>query len=153
MSVRKKINLIQYSRLLKIKSANEQKEIFDPIRKKWFLLRPEEFVRQLAIIYLNEVLSYPLKLIGVEKQMKVHGMKRRFDLVVFDRQASPYVLIECKSPKQQLNQDAALQIANYNIALKAQYLWLTNGRDNLFYEVDYARKISKPVYSLPAFKH
>ena len=152
MSVRKKINLIQFSSSLKLKSANEQKQIFDPIRKKWFLLRPEEFVRQLAIVYMNEILSYPLKLIGVEKQLIVHGMKRRFDLVVFDRLASPYILVECKSPKEQLNENAALQIANYNIALTTQYLWLTNGDDNLFYKVDYVNKISKPVFSLPAFE-
>lgn len=147
------IDLLQHKDVLKIRQIGEKQKVFDPIRKKWYVLRPEELVRQLVIVYLNTVLAYPLTLIGVEKQLAVHGMKRRFDLVVFDKKALPHILVECKSPKERLNEDAALQIANYNMALRARYLWLSNGKENLFYYMDYDAKGAKGIANLPRYEN
>ncbi len=147
------IDLLQHKDVLKIRQIGEKQKIFDPIRKKWYVLRPEEFVRQLVIVHLNAVLAYPLTLIGIEKQLQVHGMTRRFDLVVFDKKALPHILIECKSPKEKLNEGAALQIANYNIELNARYLWLSNGKENLFYYMDYDAKGAKPIADIPKYEN
>ena len=143
--------LLKYKHELKIKEIEGKHKVFDPIRKRWYVLRPEEFVRQLVIIHLHTVMAYPYALIGVEKQLKVHGMKRRFDLVVFDKSASPHILVECKSPKEKLNESTSLQIANYNMALKANYLWLSNGSENFFYRVDYRENEARRIKILPRY--
>jgi len=143
------LNLLDFQDLLKVKRHNSQNKVFDPIRKSWYILKPEEFVRQLVIVYLNTVLHYPFTLISVEKQLKVNLMKRRFDLVVYNKKAKPYILIECKSAGEKLNENTALQIASYNLSLKAKYLWLSNGRENLFYGVDYGIEKTYRINSLP----
>ena len=73
----------------KVKKQNGQIWIFDIIRKRYVVLTPEEWVRQHFIHFLIESKGYPARLIAVEKEIQVCGMKRRFDLVCYDRQAVP----------------------------------------------------------------
>jgi hypothetical protein len=61
---------------------------------------------------------------------------RRFDIVVFDRSGNPFILVECKSPDIAINIDTFLQGVNYNSALKAKYLWLSNGKTNFFFRLN-----------------
>jgi len=131
------LDLLTYQPYVKIRKEQDIKKIFDPVRKSWYVLKPEEFVRQLVILHLTNTLGYPHSRIAVEKQLKVNQMSKRFDVVVFDKGANPLILIECKSPKEKISTDAALQIANYNLSLNAKYLWLSNGRKNFFYQMDY----------------
>jgi len=75
----------------KVKKQNGQIWIFDMIRKRYVVLTPEEWVRQHFIHFLIENKGYPAQLIAVEKEIQVCGMKRRFDLVCYDRQGGPLV--------------------------------------------------------------
>ena len=88
----------------KVKKQNGQIWIFDMIRKRYVVLTPEEWVRQHFIHFLIENKGYPAQLIAVEKEIQVCGMKRRFDLVCYDRQANPYLIVECKAPSVALSQ-------------------------------------------------
>ena len=83
----------------KVKKQNGQIWIFDMIRKRYVVLTPEEWVRQHFIHFLIEGKGYPAQLIAVEKEIQVCGMKRRFDLVCYDRQANPYLIVECKAAR------------------------------------------------------
>lgn len=111
----------------KIKKENGKEYIFDGIRKKWLLLTPEEWVRQNFLQYLIVVKKYPASLIAVEKEIAVGELKKRFDIVVYDSNTIPYIIIECKEMKVDLNVNALFQAMVYNIPLQVKYLVVTNG--------------------------
>ena len=110
----------------KIRQQGGVNEIFDPVRKKWLLLTPEEWVRQNIIQYLF-VKEYPATLIAVEKEIKLGELKKRCDIVIYNRQALPWMIIECKEMNVPLSEKTLDQILRYHITLPAKYLIITNG--------------------------
>jgi len=129
------LNLPTYS--FNIKSAGERKLIFDNIRKRFVVLTPEEWVRQNFIMFLIEEKEFPSSLISVEMSIELHRMKRRCDIVVFNKTGVPTLIVECKAPSVKINQDVFDQIAAYNIKLKVKYLIVTNGLEFFFCLIDY----------------
>lgn len=111
----------------KIKTENNKELLFDEVRKKWIILTPEEWVRQNFLQYLIQVKKYPASLIAVEKEIKLGELKKRFDIVVHDRNAKPWMIIECKEMDVALDQSVLDQVLRYNIALQVSYLVITNG--------------------------
>ena len=111
----------------KIKKEQEKLYIYDSIRRKYLLLTPEEWVRQHFLHYLISELHYPKGLITTESGLKYHHLQRRTDIVVFDRQAKPYMIVECKAPSVKINQQVFNQIATYNKVLQANLLVISNG--------------------------
>ena len=90
-------------------------------------MTPEEWVRQHFIHFLIENKGYPAQLIAVEKEIQVCGMRRRFDLVCYDRQANPYLIVECKAPSVVLSQAVFDQAFQYNLSIAARFIAITNG--------------------------
>ncbi len=125
MSLFQKLNLPQFE--LKIKEEEGKPYIFDCIRKNYFLLTPEEWVRQHFINLLIDRYKYPKALIKVESGLRYNKLLKRSDIIVFDRQGQPFLLIECKSADQKINQSSFDQAAMYNMTTKAKYIALTNG--------------------------
>lgn len=123
-----KLNLPSYQ--FNIKTENGQKRIFDGIRKRYVQLTPEEWVRQHFIRYLAEHKKYPLSLIAVEKELRINKLKRRPDIVVFNRNHQPLLVVECKAPSVRITQETFDQVARYNIALRVKYLVVTNGMEH-----------------------
>jgi hypothetical protein len=107
------------------------KQVFDPVRKKYVSLTPEEWVRQHVLHYLLAK-GYPGSLIAIERGIEVNDTLKRFDVVVYDRDSKPLIIVECKAQNEAINQNVLMQIAGYNLTLKAQYFWLTNGESNYF---------------------
>lgn len=101
--------------------------IFDVVRKKYVLLTPEEWVRQHFLHYLINYLSYPRSLCQLEQEIRYNQLQRRPDIVFYDRSASPLVVVECKAPHVDLNQEVLDQLARYNACLRAKVLVITNG--------------------------
>jgi len=120
----------------RIKSKENTQLIFDNIRKKYVVLTPEEWVRQHVLYYLTEIKGYPKSLIAVEKQLVVNTLKKRFDILVFNKQGLPEIIVECKSPSIKISQHTFDQIARYNLKLNAQYLMVTNGLHHYFCNLD-----------------
>ncbi len=112
---------------LKLRHAGEQTTVFDPIRKKWLILTPEEHVRQYFISYLTDLMQYPAALIAVEKNIKVGSLTRRYDIVVYNRQHQPWMLVECKAPEVPLSEHTLRQLLNYQGTVQSEYWALTNG--------------------------
>lgn len=104
--------------------------IFDIARKKMVLLTPEEWVRQHILQYLVNEKNYPLNHIAVERGLELNGLQKRFDIVVFASSGKPVMIVECKAPEELLNEKVFEQIARYNLALRVNYLWVTNGTHN-----------------------
>ncbi len=112
---------------VKVKNGNGQTKIFDPIRKKWFILTPEEWVRQHVLNYLVQIKQYPASLISVEKEVILNGLKKRYDIVIYKKDLIPFLIIECKAPYVELDVTTIQQAQRYNLILKADYVMITNG--------------------------
>ena len=125
--------------------------IFDPVRKKMVALTPEEWVRQNMLAYLVEIKQVPLNLVGVEKQLIINGLVKRFDIAVFDRNAKPVLLVECKAPTISINQNVFDQAARYNLQLNVNYFFITNGLQHFCCRIDYENSSYKFVEDLPLY--
>ena len=112
---------------VQIESRDGKPHIWGIIRKKWLVLQKEEYIRQLLIHYLVEERKLSMARISVEKEIRYLGMRRRFDLVVYDKYGTPWMLCECKAPDIPISQATLHQIARYNMSLQAPYLLVTNG--------------------------
>ena len=115
---------------LRLRVEGQSKQIFDSVRKKYVALTPEEWVRQHFIHFMINNKNYPASLIGVEMQVKVNEMSQRSDIVVFQRDGKPWLMVECKAPYITINQDTFYQAARYNISLKVPYIVITNGLEH-----------------------
>lgn len=111
----------------KIKEEEGRKLIFDTIRKSWLLLTPEEWVRQNFIQYLVQVKQYPAALIAIEKEIMLGELVKRFDILVYDRNYQPWMMIECKGMEMPLNENTLEQVLRYNISVPVPHLVITNG--------------------------
>ncbi|HEY5369256.1 MAG TPA: type I restriction enzyme HsdR N-terminal domain-containing protein [Hanamia sp.] len=102
-------------------------EIFDTVRKKWIVMSPEEWVRQNMLQYLLIIKKYPRSLMAVEKEIKLGELKKRCDIVIYNRQSQPWMIIECKEMNVNLSQKTIAQILRYHITLQSKFLIITNG--------------------------
>jgi type I site-specific restriction-modification system R (restriction) subunit len=119
------LNLPTY--FFRIKEDKGKKYIFDEIRRRFVQLTPEEWVRQHVVNYLVVVKNFPRQLISVEKGFHQNRQKQRFDLLIFDRQGLPLMIVECKAPNVEINQRVFDQAGRYNNKHKAIYMLITNG--------------------------
>ena len=76
----------------RLKNSENKPYIFDPIRKKFVHLTPEEWVRQHVVQFLIQTKGYPTSLINVEKEIKIYDTKKRYDIVVFNSDGSIFLL-------------------------------------------------------------
>ncbi len=143
---------LNFSRFeFRLRQLDIRQEIFDPVRHKFVALTPEEWVRQHLIAYLTLGKGYPVPMIGVEKQLLLNKMPKRFDLVVFNRNATPLLLAECKAPGVEITEKAFDQAARYNILLKAEYFLITNGLEHYTCRIDYENKQYIFIEEIPHF--
>lgn len=129
----------------KQRESNGKREVFDPIRRKWLLLTPEERVRQLFILFLLNVKGVPASHISVEKAITVNGLTQRYDLVVYNLQKKPEIVIECKAPEVEISQKVIEQVGRYNKTLRAPILGVTNGTTHYFFTIDFETEIITPI--------
>lgn len=112
-----------------LKTEQGKEYIFCVIRKKWLIITPEEWVRQNVLLYMLHRMYYPASLIAVEKQLQVGELKKRFDIVLY-KDATPFLLIECKAMQVPVSQKTMEQAMRYNIALRAGHFIITNGNNS-----------------------
>jgi len=143
------LNFPSYS--FRFKNNENKVFIFDVIRKKFVVLQPEEWVRQHVVHYLLEYKNYPASHVNVEKQLTINNLKKRYDIVVFNADGSIRILVECKSPEVSISQTTFDQIARYNLQLKAEYLMVSNGLDNLYCKMDFQNEKYTFLEHIPDF--
>ena len=125
--------------VLKTKLVEATTQVFDVVRKKYFKLTAEEWVRQHFINYLNKDKNYPFGLMGVEQMIKYNNLKTRADIVLYNIDGIPNMIVECKAPNMNITQDTFDQIARYNFKLRVKYLVVTNGLQHFCCEMDYKK--------------
>ena len=112
-------------------------KIFDPIRRKWVALTPEEWVRQNFATWLIMEKKYPKSLIRIEETIKAFEKLKRCDIVVYSKEIIPKLIVECKKSDIQITNKTFDQIAIYNSAVKAPYLIVTNGLDHFCCKINF----------------
>ncbi|ELR69566.1 hypothetical protein C900_04791 [Fulvivirga imtechensis AK7] len=127
-------------------------EIFDVIRKKFVALTPEEWVRQHIVHFLIFQRDYPRSLIRVESGLKYNQLKKRSDILVYNRMARPFLVVECKSYDVSISQATLNQVSIYNKQLGAQFAMVSNGLIHYCCEFDHGAGKMKFIDSFPAFK-
>ena len=123
------LNLPSFEPLIREKEGQKE-EIFDPLRKRYVALTPEEWVRQHVIRYLTAGLGYPASLIAVEARLRYNRLQKRTDIVVYSRSGRPSLIVECKAPGVAVDEAVLQQAAMYNMPLQVRFVVLTNGMDH-----------------------
>ena len=144
-----KLNFKDYT--FRFKNSENKVAIFDDIRKKFILLTPEEWVRQHVVRYLIEDKKFPRSHVNVEKIIKINGLIKRYDVVVFKPNGSIFLLVECKAPGVQISQQVFDQIARYNMSLNAVHMMVTNGLNHYFCQMDHEQEKYLFLPDLPEY--
>lgn len=143
------LNLPSYS--FSIRQVENKTKIFDTVRKRYVVLTPEEWVRQNFIRFLIEDRQIPEGLIGIEKTIFLNRIAKRYDIVVFNREKEPQLVVECKRPSVKIDQKAFEQAIRYNLVLNIRYVILTNGLQHFCFLLDYHAQTASPLQSIPGF--
>ncbi len=146
------LDLLKHSGKLVLKKEDGKTKVFDPIRKKYLVITPEESVRQLLTLYFLEDLAYSKNSISVEKMLIINGLQKRFDMLIYDENTQPFLIVECKSPKIKITDDVFRQAAVYNFELKAPYLVVCNGLETYCCKMNYEAKNFEFLEELPSKK-
>lgn len=132
------LNFPQYN--FRLREVAKRPEVFDPARRKFVALTPEEWVRQHVIRFLTDDRQYPLSLIHVEGGLELNSLKKRFDALVYNNAGQPVLLVECKAPGVKLTQAVFDQAARYNMAFKVEYLFISNGLEHYCCQIDFDKE-------------
>ena len=136
----------------KITKKDDKPFILDVIRRQYVALTPEEWVRQNFVHFLIEYKGYPQSLMANEVQLKLNGMSRRCDTVVYDRTLRPRVIVEYKAPSVSITQKVFEQICRYNMVLQVDYLIVSNGLAHYCCRIDYPTRSYTFLQEIPEYK-
>ena len=146
------IDLLKYSDTIKVKKEGKQTMIFDPLRKKYLVLTPEELVRQAFVQYLINEKDYPKSKFGIEKGLQVIDLAKRYDLLIYNEKFQPALLVECKASKVDITEKVFEQIARYNLSIKVKYLVVTNGIKTYCCRIDYETQKFSFLKKIPSWE-
>lgn len=134
------LNMPDYSNRIRLRKKDEQMQIFDPIRGKWLVLTPEEWVRQNTILYISDTLEIPLTRIANEVSITYNGLSCRCDSIIYDDYGNPLIIVEYKRSDVAITQRVFDQIATYNLKLNVPYLIVSNGLQHLLCKIDFENR-------------
>ncbi|MBU0487828.1 MAG: type I restriction enzyme HsdR N-terminal domain-containing protein [Bacteroidetes bacterium] len=135
----------------KYRETDGRREIFDPVRRKYVQLTPEEWIRQHVIHFLHYQLAYPLSLLSIEKRVTYNRLQKRFDILASDYCGRPRLLVECKSKDAGIDSETFAQAAVYNFALQADYLLITDGERCFTARINLLEKTWEFIGEIPGF--
>lgn len=135
----------------KVIEKDGKRTIYDPIRRKYVALTPEEWVRQHFVNYLVTVRNYPKDLLANEVMVKLNSTSKRCDTVVYDRFLVPLAIVEYKAPSIPITRSVFDQIARYNMVLRVGYLIVSNGINHYCCKIDYDSQTYGFLDGIPAY--
>lgn len=141
------LNLPSYA--YNVKETDGKIYIFDAIRKKYLVLTPEEWVRQHFINLLLNHYGYSKSLLRLEGGLSYNKLQRRTDIVVFDNDGTPFLLVECKAADVPINRAVVEQASRYNLTLRCPFLVVTNGINTFCFKVDFKTGKYEQLKDLP----
>ena len=141
------IEVVFPSPQFKIEKKEGREFIFDTIRKQWIVLTEEEWVRQNFIRFLVQQLKYPESLIAIEKEIQLGELKKRFDILVYNKEHQPWMLIECKAGGVAVDEKVFQQVLRYHISVPCTFLLITNGQYTFGWEKE--NGLLKEIRNMP----
>ncbi len=137
---------------IKIRREGNRAVVLDPLRRRWVVLTPEEWVRQHFVNLLVSEKHYPATLVANEVQLSVGEKVMRADTVVYDRTLRPRMIVEYKAPTVAITQKVFDQISVYNLLLRVDYLAVSNGRQHYVCRMDYDNEKYSFLEDLPDYE-
>ncbi len=134
---------------VKLRHDADGPRVFDPVRRKWVALTPEEWVRQHFMNHLVHDKGCPPSLIAVEKSLVLNELSKRADLVVHAPDGRAVALVECKAPNVPITQAVFEQAARYNVVFKVRWLLVTNGHKHYCCRIDHSNGNVDFVVDIP----
>lgn len=135
----------------KITTCNGKNVIWDPLRRQYVALTPEEWVRQHFVNFLIKYKQYPSTLMANEVFLNLNGTKKRCDTVLYKKDLSARMIVEYKSPQVGITQKVFNQISRYNIVLKVDYLIVSNGVKHYCCKMDYVTQSYSFINDIPDY--
>ncbi|MDO5664424.1 MAG: type I restriction enzyme HsdR N-terminal domain-containing protein [Bacteroidia bacterium] len=136
----------------KIRKTPNGFDIFDPLRRKYVSMTPEEWVRQHFVHYLISEKGYPASLMANEAMIKLNSLTKRCDTVVYNNNLEPLVICEFKKPEVEITQQVFDQVIRYNIVLKVKYLIVSNGISHYCCKMNYDDMSFDYLLEIPKFQ-
>ena len=143
------LNLPPYE--IKITEREGKRQIFDPLRKSYVALTPEEWVRQHFVNYLLQYKGYPASLTANEVGITLNGMSRRCDTVIYDKSLKPRAIVEYKAPSVKITKEVFAQISRYNLVLRVDYLIISNGLQHYCCKMNYENNSFTFLQEIPDY--
>ena len=144
------LNLPSYD--AKIRKNGSLMEIYDPLRRKYVALTPEEWVRQHFVNWLIIDKEYPTSLMANEAGIKLNSLTRRCDTVVYDQHLDPLMIIEYKESNISITQDVFDQVVRYNTVLKVPYIVVSNGVNHYCCKMNYEKQSYDFLTDIPNYR-
>lgn len=141
------LNLPTYD--YKTKEIEGKTYIFDSIRKKYLVLTPEEWVRQHFIHLLTTYYGYSKTLLRLEGGIRYNRLQKRTDVVIYNNEGKPWLLVECKAADVAINRAVVEQASRYNLTLRCPFLVVTNGLNTFCFKIDFENNSSQQIQDLP----
>ncbi len=137
---------------ISLKDEGGKPYVFDPLRRRYVRLTPEEWVRQHFVHYLVNHKEYPITLIANEQALRVGELKRRSDTIVYNRNLEALMLLEYKAPSVALGQKVIEQALQYNFALRVPCLVVSNGLEHFAYKINYQSLTYEVLTAIPTYE-
>lgn len=135
----------------KVKEKDGKHIIFDPVRRKFVALTPEEWVRQHFVNYLITNKGYPKELLANEVPLKLNGTSKRCDTVAYNRFLTPLMIVEYKAPHIEITSSVFDQIVRYNMVLHVRYLAVSNGISHFCCKINYENLTYSFLEGIPEY--
>lgn len=136
----------------KIRKNGSLMEIYDPLRRKYIALTPEEWVRQHFVNWLISDKEYPTSLMANEAGIKLNSLTRRCDTVVYNQHLDPLMIIEYKESNISITQDVFDQVVRYNTVLKVPYIVVSNGVNHYCCKMNYEKQSYDFLTDIPNYR-
>lgn len=146
------LNLPYYRHKIQTNIDTNTMYIFDIIRKKHIILTPEEWVRQNFIHYLINEKKFSKNLISIESEFKINNCSKRADIIAYNTNGKPILIVECKAPEIKITQKTFDQIATYNLNFKVDFLIVTNGITHYSAIIDYKNECWYFLDKIPTYE-
>lgn len=135
----------------RLKESGGKSLIFDPLRRKYVALTPEEWVRQHFVHYLTTHKGYPSGLMANEVMIQLNNTRKRCDTVLYRKDLSARLIVEYKAPHIEITQAVFDQITRYNLVLRVDYLIVSNGLRHYCCQIDYQTQSYTFLRDIPAY--
>ena len=107
-------------------------------------------MRQWFIYELLQTYKVPAHLMMSETGFMFGKKRYRADILVYDREGKPLLVVECKAPEVGLSEETALQAMRYNAVLDVRFIILTNGNSTLAFGRD--GEVFRPLSAIPSYE-